>query len=67
MEREPVDSSVLASVGHEDGVLEVEFTSGAVYRYFDVPVPVHEALMAAESHGSYFNAHVRDAYAYERV
>jgi hypothetical protein len=67
VKREPVDSSVLASVGHDHGVLEVEFTSGALYRYANVPVAVYEALMAAESHGTFFNEHVRDAYRYERV
>lgn len=67
MEREAVQSSVLVSVGYEDGVLEVEFVGGAVYRYADVPVAVYEGLMAAESHGTFFNEHVRNAYRYARV
>ena len=34
-----VRSSALRSVGYdqEQRVLEIEFTNGAVYRYFDVP------------------------------
>jgi len=52
----------------EQRVLEIEFTGGAVYRYFDVPAEVHRGLMAAESHGRYFHQHVRDAaYRYTRT
>ncbi|MFH1919785.1 MAG: KTSC domain-containing protein [Planctomycetota bacterium] len=48
--------------------LEIEFTNGAVYRYFDVPPEVYHGLMAAESHGRYFHQHVRSAgYRYERM
>ena len=52
----------------DETILEVEFTNGAVYRYFDVPAEVYLGLMAAESHGRYFHQHVRDAgYRYERT
>jgi len=70
IERTPVRSSALRSVGYdrEQRVLEIEFTGGAVYRYFDVPAEVHRGLMAAESHGRYFNEHVRNkSYRYERT
>ena len=70
IERSPVRSSALRSVGYdEDGqTLEIEFTNGAVYRYSDVPPEVYRGLMAAESHGRYFHQHVRDAgYRYQRM
>lgn len=70
MERVPVQSEALRGVGYDARrrVLEIEFESGAVYRYFDVPARVHAALMAAESHGAYFSAHIRDAgFAFERL
>jgi len=52
----------------EQRVLEVEFTGGAVYRYFDVPPGVHRGLMAAESHGWYFHEHIRNkSYRYQRM
>lgn len=43
MERVPVESSCLAAVGYDpaDGALELEFTSGSVYRYLAVPEDVH--------------------------
>ena len=67
MQRVPVTSSVMTSVGYEDETLEIEFTSGDVYQYFDVPEPIHQALMRAESHGTFFNSHLRDAYRFGRV
>jgi hypothetical protein len=69
MQRTRVESSVIASVGYEvpSRTLEIEFTSGRVYHYFEVPVPVHRDLMRAESHGSFFNAEIRRCYAYVEV
>jgi hypothetical protein len=70
IERTPVRSSALRSVGYdqEQRILEIEFTGGAVYRYFDVPPEVYRGLMAAESHGRYFHQHVRDkTYPYQRM
>ena len=68
MERQPVESRLIRSVGYDltDSVLEVELLAdGRVYRYFDVPYSVAEELISAESKGSYFNEHIRDMYAFE--
>jgi hypothetical protein len=69
MTRRPVTSEVLRSVGYAaaSSTLEIEFTTGTVYRYFGVPIAVHTALMEAESHGTYFNENVRDDFACKRV
>ena len=67
MQRVRVESSVFASVGFEAGTLEVEFVSGAVYRYLDVPAARYAELRWAESHGTYFNEHIKDNYEYVRV
>lgn len=67
MERVAVVSSALRSVGYDDGTLDVEFVSGAVYRYFNVPEQVHKQLMRADSHGEFFNAHIRDRFRYEQI
>ena len=70
IERTPVRSSALRSVGYDpkQRVLEIEFIQGAVYRYFDVSAEVYRGLMAAESHGRYFNQHVRNkSYRYKRM
>lgn len=47
-------------------MLELEFHSGEIYEYFDVPPHVHDELMAADSLGGYFARHIRDQYPYER-
>ncbi len=67
MERQPVSSTSIHSVGYEPKkqVLEIEFQSGEVYDYFDVPREVYVDLMHADSHGQYFIQHIRDEYRYE--
>ena len=62
--RTPLRSSVLAAVGYDPGTaeLEIEFTSGDVYRYYAVPASVHRALLEAESPGAYFNRAINDTY-----
>jgi hypothetical protein len=69
MKRAPVSSSSIASVGYEAGLatLEVEFASGAVYRYFAVPAAVHVQLMSAPSKGAFLNRFVRDVFPFARV
>lgn len=64
MDRVPVSSSNLSSVGYDeaDQVLEIEFNGGSVYQYFDVPKRVHQDLMNAASHGKYFHQYVKDNY-----
>jgi hypothetical protein len=64
MKREPVESSTIQSMGYESGseTLEIEFTSGIVYQYLDVPAQIFQRLQAAASKGSYFNHEIRDSY-----
>lgn len=70
MNRVPVSSSNLASVGYDSGsrILEVEFHNHTVYQYLNVPHHVYSGLMSAGSHGSYLDSHVKKAgYSYRRV
>jgi hypothetical protein len=69
MEREPVSSSNLTSVGYdaESETLEVEFKNTGVYQYFNVPPFMHERLMSADSVGKFFNAEIKNAYPCSRV
>ena len=69
MDRQPVSSSNLKSVGYDESskILEIEFHSGGVYHYYSVPSSVYQDLMIAPSHGKYFLAHIKDVYRYERI
>jgi hypothetical protein len=67
MEREPVSSEALRSVGYQDGTLEIEFVTGSIYQYFDVPERVYEELRMAESKGAFFQTHIRAQFRYARV
>lgn len=66
--RTAVDSSLLSSIRYSiDATLELEFRSGAIYRYFVVPQTIFEGLIAAESKGAYFNRNVRNRFRYQRL
>jgi hypothetical protein len=64
MKRQAVESTTMRSVGYEtkNKVLEIEFESGVIYQYLEVPRMVAEALLSAESKGRYFNGEIRDHY-----
>jgi hypothetical protein len=58
MQREPIDSSVIVSMGYaaEQRVLELEFReTGEIYDYFDVPAEEYAAFRDADSKGIYLN------------
>jgi hypothetical protein len=70
MPRQPIKSSNISSIGYDaaSSTLEVEFTTNAVYQYYNVPRSVYEGLMNAKSHGSYLAHYVKDAgYRYKEV
>ena len=70
MERQPVDSSAIRSVGYDafNSILEIEFVQpNRIYAFYDVPYSVYSELMEAESKGSYFNEDIRDLYAYQAL
>jgi hypothetical protein len=67
--REPVASSVLASVGYSKRrqILEIEFVNGAIYRYFGVPRSVYHHFMAAESKTRYYHQNIKGNFRSLRV
>jgi len=69
MEREPVVSSNIASIGYDDVncILEIEFVNGSVYIYFDVPEQVYRDFRASGSLGSFLNAQIRSRFRYQRA
>ncbi|MEX1364290.1 MAG: KTSC domain-containing protein [Nannocystaceae bacterium] len=70
MEREPVESTALASVGYDPRrrVLEIEFrSSGKVYEYLDVPETMHAWLMRVPDKGGLFNRMIEGKFEFRRV
>lgn len=69
MKMEPVNSSNVQTVGHDDdsSTLQVEFKNGAMYQYFDVPEAVFIALREADSVGGYLAANIKGTYRYSKV
>ena len=66
MKKQEVESSVIRAVGHTR-VLEVEFESGRVYQYYDVPENIYNEILASDSKGRYFNQHIRGKFPYQEV
>jgi hypothetical protein len=67
--RVAVTSSSVKSVGYDAALstLDIEFSSGAVYRYFAVPAAVHFALMSADSVGAFVGRRIRNGYPFCRL
>jgi KTSC domain len=61
MERAPVVSSSVASVGYDAATfeLEIEFRNGRVYRYLQVPVAAYRLLLQARSIGEYVSTVIK--------
>lgn len=51
-----------ATYQEQSASLELEFRSGAIYRYRGVPEPVYQELLRAESKGRYFNQYIRNRF-----
>lgn len=59
MNRQPVKSSFIKSIGHEEDTLEVEMASGTVYQFGGVTPDDYASLMGAKSIGKHFATNVR--------
>lgn len=69
MDRNYVASTNIASIGYDNSTetLEVEFLSGTIYQYYNVPNNMYEQLMQEGSKGRFFNTYIKNAYPYSRV
>ena len=69
MPRTHLNSTSLQAAAYQDqlALLELEFSSGAVYHYFGVPPSTYQELLCAESKGGFFNRHIRNHFAYAKI
>ena len=62
MNRQYVSSSDIASIGYENGTLEIEFHSGGIYQYLNVPERIYNNLINSTSYGKYFHNYIKNSY-----
>jgi KTSC domain len=64
-----LESTVLRAVRYsqQQEVLDLKFRSGAIYRYFRFPPDQYRDLLAADSHGQYFNRHILECFPVEQI
>ncbi len=69
MNRQDVSSSNIRSIGYdsESQTLEIEFHSGGIYQYFNVPKSTYNELMSASSHGSFFSRQIKDQFEWTQI
>ena len=69
MERVPLESRAVVSAGYdaETCALEIEFSSGRVYRFKSVPAGVYDWLLRVPNKGVYIAKSITSRYAYEDV
>jgi hypothetical protein len=68
-EKSTFDSTSLAGASYDRQarLLELEFRTGAIYRYREVPPEIHAGLLRAASKGRYFTQHIRGRFAFEKI
>lgn len=69
MNRDFVASSNLTSIGYDEPAqtLEVEFSNGTIYQYYNVTAVLFEQLMQSPSKGQFLNMYIKNAYPFSRV
>jgi hypothetical protein len=69
MNRESVQSSMIASLGYDANIstLEVEFINGAVWQYYEVPENVYYDMMNSGSLGKFFHSNIKGQYIESQV
>ena len=68
MQLKRVESSMIYAAGYDEGCERMEVVYfNAVYRYYDVPRPIFDALLEAESKGRYMHDHVLGQFPYRRL
>lgn len=69
MDRIQVNSTNIKSIGYDlqSAILEVEFISGDVCRYFDVPEHLYKNLMNSASKEEFLSEYIKYNYRYQKI
>ena len=62
MERNRVNSSTISSIGYDQSsnILEIEFKTGNIYQYINIPYQTYLGLLQASSHGKYSDKYIKN-------
>jgi hypothetical protein len=65
----PIKSSVITSIEYDEDTaeLDVTFSGGKIYRYFDVPLGIYAEFLDAASKGAFFNDSIKDTFRFAEV
>lgn len=68
MQRQPVESEAVKSVGYDGRhqTLAVEFREGRLYEYLEVPERTYRELMEAESIGNFVATKIKPCFKFRR-
>jgi hypothetical protein len=69
LERQPVKSRILRSMGYNDStkILEIEFQNGLVYQFLEVPPKIYADLVRSAEIGKYFTDKVRTKFKSKQI
>lgn len=69
MDRKKVSSSSIRSVGYDERsrTLEIEFSSGSIMQYANVPSEVYRRFLAAPTLTSFFRDNIEEEYTARRA
>jgi len=69
MHRTGVAVNGISQVGYEDGseILEIEFASGKVFQFFNVPPKTFHQLMDSEFKEFYYQNNIHERFPYKRI
>lgn len=69
IQRSFVSSTNISEIGYDEPsqTLEVMFTNGSVYQYYNLELNVYEQLMASGSKGQFLNTYIKNLYPFSRV
>jgi len=69
MNRTTVGSPGIAQVGYEEGseILEIEFVSGKVYDFYNVPLKLYEQLLKSTTKELFYEANILVRFPYKRI
>ena len=65
----PVESSSLRRVGYSEAgrTMKIEFKTGSIWEYLQVPPSEFESLLKAGSAGRYFHAYIRNRFQSRKI